>query len=250
MKDNNIFRFDPVLERYKSEEFLCLIKKWAGSLDKRKILKTDLQEEAFSEDCILFSLSGNKISVFAVDISEEVTKNACIRSLSKGFFQKYLTADVKKLPFKDNFFDLILSTSTLDHFVTEYELTQSLVELKRVLKPDGIMILTIQNKHNYPCCFILSLKRVFNLINYNIQSYSMDELVKVLQGAGLNIEQKDAIVHIINPANSFLGLLRVIASKESFDKIANKLILFFHRLGKRKKSKWFTGWFIAAKCSK
>ena len=64
--------------------------------------------------------------------------------------------DLLKLPFPDNFFDMILCNGVLDNittFVQKYgssEAQEKLVlELKRVINDDGCIIFGVQNKHGF-----------------------------------------------------------------------------------------------------
>jgi ubiquinone/menaquinone biosynthesis C-methylase UbiE len=52
----------------------------------------------------------------------------------------FSSADLKKLPYEDQFFDVVYSVSVLEH-TDEYE--KIISELDRVLAPDGVLILTI-----------------------------------------------------------------------------------------------------------
>ena len=58
----------------------------------------------------------------------------------------YILADAKNLPFRDNNFDVIIMLATLEH-ITERENT--LKEINRVLKQNGILILTVPNTWSY-----------------------------------------------------------------------------------------------------
>jgi SAM-dependent methyltransferase len=55
---------------------------------------------------------------------------------------------VRRLPFRTGSFDGVLSTSTLDHFDDAREITRSLVELRRVLRDGGVLVLTLDNPGN------------------------------------------------------------------------------------------------------
>lgn len=52
---------------------------------------------------------------------------------------KFKVASAEKLPFKDNFFDLILFYETIEHVENP---KKCLLEIKRILKKDGTLILT------------------------------------------------------------------------------------------------------------
>lgn len=57
-------------------------------------------------------------------------------------------ADGRMLPFPSSTFDVVLSTSTLDHFDERGEITVALTELARVLRPDGRLFVTPDNPAN------------------------------------------------------------------------------------------------------
>jgi SAM-dependent methyltransferase len=59
-----------------------------------------------------------------------------------------VAADVLNLPFMPGTFDGVLSTSTLDHFVVRGDLRRSLLELRRVVRDGGLLVLTMDNRTN------------------------------------------------------------------------------------------------------
>lgn len=241
---------DPVLGRYKSDEFIRLVRSWIKTLGNKTVLKTDLREEAYGEDEVLFSLSDKDTMIVAIDITEETTKNAYIKQKENKLGHHYITSDVRNLPFRDNVFDAILSTSTLDHFNTENDFIKSLLELKRVIKPTGLMIITVNNKCNFIFYILLKLEKFLGLTSYPVNSFTPNKLKNILNSVGLNIQSKDAIVHIISPTNTILLLSRRFLNDKIIDKIARKCIYCAHCLSKVKKTKLLTGWFIALKCRK
>ena len=241
---------DPVLGRYKSDEFIRLVRAWIQSLENKTVLKTDLREEAYGEDEILFSLSLKNSTVVGIDIAEETVRRATRKQEERSLVHRYITSDVRGLPFKDNVFDVILSTSTLDHFNCEDDFIQSLRELKRVLRPHGSMIITINNKCNLVFYVLLKLERLFGLTPYPVESFTPTRLKKIFNSLDLNIQNEDCIIHIISPINTILLLLRKFFANNMADEIAKKCVFFAYRLGNKKKLNLLTGWFIALKCSK
>ncbi|NQU74402.1 MAG: methyltransferase domain-containing protein [Candidatus Omnitrophica bacterium] len=237
---------------YKSEEFIKLIIAWAGDLRGKRMLKTDLREEAYGEDEILFSLSNNDFLSYGVDKNIETVKAATAimkkRNLEKNI---YMTADIREIPFKDKVFDLIVSSSTLDHFREEKDFTKSLVELKRVLKNDGIMIITINNQCNLIFYFFAKLEQLFGLVDYPIKFYTLKRIRRLLDKIGLVIYSDDRIVSIINPLNSVLILMRRLKVADSLINVfAKGIVKLAKLLDKQRGIKIFTSWFIAIKCIK
>ncbi len=122
--------------RHAAAEHLALVRRWAGPLAGRW-LKTDLYEERAPVRALLPSLPGPRW--VAGDVSAAVVDQA------RGLAAALAVLDVRRLPFRAGAFDGVLSTSTLDHFDDPADLDRSLGELRRVLRPDGILVLTLDN---------------------------------------------------------------------------------------------------------
>ncbi len=90
-------------------------------------------------------LAGSAASVEGVDISEQAIAHARQRygQLEGVGFH---IADCTTLPFDDNEFDRVVSFETLEHLEAHDEL---LAEFRRVLKPDGFLILSSPDKATY-----------------------------------------------------------------------------------------------------
>jgi len=81
----------------------------------------------------------NSIDYTGIDVSEELVKLAKEKYPENKFF----AADNLNLPFPDNNFDKIFSVAVL-HAIPSKELREKAIfELKRVLKPSGLLILTV-----------------------------------------------------------------------------------------------------------
>ncbi|MFC2061712.1 class I SAM-dependent methyltransferase [Elusimicrobiota bacterium] len=237
---------DKILGIYKREEHIKLINKWMGKLSNIKILKTDLHEEALGSDHILFHLAGQDNAVFAIDISQKIVDKAKERAEQYGIdAHNYIAADVRHLPFEESLFDLVISTSTLDHF-PEKDLKTSLSGLKRVLKPDGILILTVNNKQNYNFFIMLKLGRLLRIIPYPVKFYSREEISDIAEGTGFIVEETASIVHIPCPLNKMLILGKKLISSKIIDKWTSRSINIFKKSAKG----YRTAWFIALKLRK
>ncbi len=241
---------DSILGRYKAEEFISLLKKWADLSGNKRLLKTDLCEEAFGQDQILFSLPNKDLCIFGIDICEETVKRADITKELHGHTHNYIRADVRNLPFCNDSFDIVFSGSTLDHFTSEDDFIISITELKRVVKSAGTIIIALNNKGNTNFYFWLKAGRFFKVIPYPVQFYSLSRAKEILEGLGLTVLDEEAIVHIISPLNTILLFFRRFIDSHIIDRLAAKCVSLFRWLEKRKMIKYNTGWFIALRCIK
>lgn len=69
--------------------------------------------------------------------------------------KKFIKADARNIPFKDNYFDVVTCISAMEHFglvQTPYKTDKvedkiadikAILEMKRILKPNGLLILTL-----------------------------------------------------------------------------------------------------------
>jgi len=123
--------------------------------DTRKFFWRELEflkEYVHRGDCILDVGCGNGrlldlfdndgIKYTGVDFSKELIAIAQKERGSKGTF---LCSDALSLPFGDNTFDVVFSIAVLHHIPSEENRIRFLSEIKRVLKPNGICVLTLWN---------------------------------------------------------------------------------------------------------
>jgi ubiquinone/menaquinone biosynthesis C-methylase UbiE len=82
--------------------------------------------------------------VIGADISEDVIKFAQSKYVRPNLQFKVGSAD--KMPVPDHSIDILVSFETLEHHDKHEEMLQ---EIKRVLKPDGVLIMSSPDKMNY-----------------------------------------------------------------------------------------------------
>jgi len=125
--------------RHARAEHLRLIEGWGPPTGCW--LKTDLFEERSASRALLPSLGSAEW--VATDLSPMVARQALDRIGCSS-----VAADVRALPFPAGAFDGVLSTSTLDHFEAIDDLHRALRELRRVIRPAGRLVLTLDNPAN------------------------------------------------------------------------------------------------------
>ncbi len=83
-------------------------------------------------------------TVYAIDSSEKLLEIA--KRNYSNLKVRFEVADVTLLPFPENSFDTILCTAVLHHLTAE-EAVVAFNELHRVLKPGGVLLGSVWNKH-------------------------------------------------------------------------------------------------------
>ncbi len=84
--------------------------------------------------------------VYGMDLDEETVQAAQLKYGNEKI--NYVVGSVSKLPFEDHTFDVIISYETIEH-VDENIQQLFLEEITRVLKPEGILIMSTPNKAVY-----------------------------------------------------------------------------------------------------
>lgn len=123
--------------RHARQVHLDLLARWVGEPSGRW-LKTDLFEERQPARALLGRLGSARW--IGADVARATVLASGVRPA--------VTADVRSLPVADGAFDGVLSTSTLDHFDDPSSIAVALTELRRVLRPDGRLVLTLDNPQN------------------------------------------------------------------------------------------------------
>jgi len=133
-------RFTPECEReiwYEHYHRYALASRWC------KNLRT--LDAACGEGYGSALLAPSAASVDGVDISEQAISHARQRYAELENVNYHL-ADCTSLPFADDEFDRVVSFETLEHLA---EQDQLMAEFRRVLKPDGCLILSSPDKATY-----------------------------------------------------------------------------------------------------
>lgn len=138
------------LWRAHSDAVNCgLCERWVPEVGVRRVLKTDMFDEATSGGLypVLQSAAGSLVGIDLSVAALRVTRSRYPDS-------QLVVADVRCLPFAAGAFDAIVSNSTLDHFRAEDDILRSLRGLRRVLAAGGRLLLTLDN----PLCPLVALR--------------------------------------------------------------------------------------------
>ena len=154
------------------------------------------------------ALWGKNIEYVGVDNSEELVKIAKIKYPKEIF----LKANALDLPFSENYFNKIFSIAVFHHIPSKKLRLKFLKEAKRVLKPEGLLIVTVWNLYQkrffkshlkYTLLKILGLSRldfrdIFFLwksqegrpiVQRYLHSFTQGELKKLIKKSGLKLKE-------------------------------------------------------------
>lgn len=237
---------DPVLARHKRAEHVRLLDRWLTLEARARVLKTDLFDEAMGEEGFLGELAVPGQLTVGIDFSDRVV------AASRANLPAHVAiviADVGKLPFRSGSLSSVVSNSTLDHFVTKGELDGALSELARVVRPGGIVIVTLDNPQNvfFP---LLRAAAALGLTPFPLgRTYNVHQLRAAMTRAGLEVTDCTAIIH--NPRLVPTGLLLLARWLRSpaIVRAAHRLQRWFVRF---EGSRWQyrTGCFVAVRAEK
>ena len=198
------------IAKYKRESEIRLIKSWCKKPEKKNVLKTDLWEEAFGGDYVLDYLMKNFRKCYAMDVSDIAIRKAKERFRNNAKQAVYRCGDIRDIPFRDDFFDVVFSMSTIDQIETS-EIDYALRELKRILKPGGALILGIDNRENINYHFWFQISRIFGLSAFPlVKCYSMKEMRDLADKCKLEIEDYTSIVKVPPPVNWIMKKTRLL----------------------------------------
>jgi ubiquinone/menaquinone biosynthesis C-methylase UbiE len=107
--------------------------------------------------------------VVAVDLSAWAVDQAKISYKRENL--QFMTMDVCDLKFKDQTFDVVISFQVIEH-IKDYK--KHLSEIKKVLKPEGIFIISTPNKN------ITSCNREKPLFPFHLKEFCPEELSNLL----------------------------------------------------------------------
>jgi 2-polyprenyl-3-methyl-5-hydroxy-6-metoxy-1,4-benzoquinol methylase len=147
----------------------------------RKISKVDNSKKLLDAGCGYGRYTRKYVEmgleVYAVDLSENMINNV------KDICLDTEVGDISSTKFDDNFFDIVACVDVSDH-LESFE--DAIIELKRVLKSDGALLVTVTNNKSLFYALNRFLRAVFKLLRINYgtpisKGYSKSKLDDILK---------------------------------------------------------------------
>lgn len=172
-----------------------LLVRWLPRQPGMRILKTDVFDEAVGRGLYPL-LRAHADHVVGVDVSPAAVN----RALRRYRDLDTEVADVRRLPFADDSFDVVISLSSLDHFDSFAELRAGLAEIRRVLTIRGELVVTIDNAGN-PLVALRNRLPLDLLLGLGVVPYFVGatcgpgRLRRVLKESGFEVQEVKTIMH-------------------------------------------------------
>ena len=234
---------DPVVAAQKGALTRALVQRWVAGADVARYLKTDVFEEAHGEDALLGRLYDGRPEAIGVDVAWGTVRAAAKRCGARSAW--FFATDLRSLALPPDCVDLVVSTSTLDHFADRDDIRRALAELARVLRPGGRMVVTLDNPQNilYPALRWVSRRpRAPFPLGF---TFRREELNDELARAGLEVEANDWLIHNPRMLSTVLvlALRRLLGARA--DAPIRGLLALFALLG-RLPTRRYSACFVAA----
>ncbi|MFH1744856.1 MAG: class I SAM-dependent methyltransferase [bacterium] len=144
-----------------------------------------------------------------------------------------LKDDVLKLSFPDNYFDVIISDAVIQHVSDD---ARAVKEMARVLKPGGILIVSVVNFWNFHMLYKKWLNLIGRQYEYKSErSYRKSDLRKLFEKQQIKIIAEDGFY----PAYGILRLKKYNKIFKFIGRICNRIVKFLDKITNRFFSKNF-----------
>jgi 2-polyprenyl-3-methyl-5-hydroxy-6-metoxy-1,4-benzoquinol methylase len=208
--------FDAPSTRYYGECERGLFERHFGDLRGKRLLKTDLWDEAKNTRILEWAAARRGAEAFGMDIARPILDEARRRFRASGIGLKAAVSDVRAIAFREGAFDALYSMGTCEHTP---EVRRSIDECFRVLKPGGIAVIGVPNRWDvFLRPLLASVLQRLGLYGYGYEkSFGMAELEAMLTAAGFAVEARtgilfmpgwlrmaDLLLHVHYPGASFL----------------------------------------------
>ncbi|MVX64297.1 methyltransferase domain-containing protein [Clostridium chromiireducens] len=130
---------------------------------------------------ILCKLVNGKRELFGIDLSENMVRECSKRMKDNAEIK---VADAEHMPYKDNFFDVLICNASFHHYPHPAEV---LKEMKRVLKNGGRLLIG-EGYAIQPFRAILNVSFHFS-DSGDFKSYGKHEFIRMLEDNGFNIDE-------------------------------------------------------------
>ncbi len=198
-----------------SQRCFDILKRWVG-VGSGLILETGAGSGRF---CLSLAKENTAAQIIGVDLSP-VSLNLIKNRAKKDDIGNVtvVRADIQKLPFAGNCFDVVFNEGVVEHFRDPESL---LLEMKRVLKPGGRLIVAVPNRFNFIYGLTLFFSRKERVKYGYIKLFSPGALKALFKKCGFI----DIKISGFDPAHSITRLSQYWPRCELLARVIDKVIV-------------------------
>ncbi len=137
-----------------------------GIVDNDKILEIGMGNGFFVKDILA---AGKNVKYSGCDFSDTMVKEASILNGSFAANAQFILSNADQLPFGDGSFDKVFTVNTI-YFWGDAQRT--FTEIQRVLKPDGILIVSLRPK---------SIMDKLPVVKFGFTTFSKEDIIKLIE---------------------------------------------------------------------
>jgi len=144
LKQDQLYVWDSIAESWhnlRRTPLLSIIRELSAKWAPGKLLDVGCGN---CRNTIVFAKHG--FDCYGIDFSKQMLKYADRYAKQNNVDIKLRAANATTLPFKDGFFDYVISTAVLHHLGSRQDRKKALSEIKRVLKNKGQALIAVWNK--------------------------------------------------------------------------------------------------------
>ncbi len=201
-KEKVKIRFDELSDSYSNNAVSYIRNKRLKSINKY-IKKEDKVLEIGCGSGNILKLINSK-NIYGLDISPKMIE-ICKKTIPNGNF---IAGDAENLPYEDNFFDKVIISEVLYYLP---DLEKALKEVNRVLKKNGLLLITSLNKKYNFVKTLVNILKIGVHDNVSLSYISLNYLKNSLQ-KNFKIEEISSVPSKIVPPN--YSLIFFIAAKK------------------------------------
>ena len=139
--------------------------------------------------------------VYGIEISKEAAK------IAKNFLDYVICDNIEtmQLPWNDEFFDIIIMSDVIEHLFNPRDV---LIKLRRILKKDGIFLITFPNIAHYSIRLMLLrgkwIYKNYGILDYgHIRFFTKDSAIRLINSSGLKVKRIIPWILLPKPFNMF-----------------------------------------------
>ncbi len=161
-----------------------IILEWLNPKEDERIL-----DVACGNGVLSLKIAEKGVKVHGVDLSENAINSAKRLAERERIACEFEVGDAEDLPYPDKYFDKVVCSSSLEHFNDDIK---ALREMNRVLKSDGVVVLTTDSL-TYPISDELRKKHRTHchVVNY----YTQETLKERFEMAGFEIHRNKYLLN-------------------------------------------------------